>query len=291
MTDRSLASRLFDILIYSALVLFSISTIVPFLYILSVSFASAEEVLTRKFFLIPRTFSLDAYQYIFSSGTVARSLLITIYITVVGTAINLFLTALTAYPLARKELMGRKVMLLLITFTLLFSGGMIPTFLIVRNLHLLDSLWSLILPTAISAFILIILKNFFQQLPDGLEEAAKIDGCSDLRIFFSIVLPLSKPALATFSLFYAVGHWNSFFNAILYINDFNNWPIQVWMRQIVIMAQAGVGDSSAIEADRIPQSQTIKMAIIVVSMVPIMIVYPFLQKHFAKGVMLGSVKG
>ncbi|MFD0676553.1 MULTISPECIES: carbohydrate ABC transporter permease [unclassified Paenibacillus] len=291
MLYKSWGSKVFDYANYVALFLVALCTIIPFLYILSVSFATSQEVLTKKFILFPETFTLDAYIYIFSTGTVARSMLVTIFITVVGTLLNLLLTCLTAYPLARKELMGRRTMLLLVTFTLLFSGGMIPTFLVVKSMGLLDSVWSLILPTAISAFILIIIKNFFQQLPDGLEEAAKIDGCSDIRILFNIVLPLSLPAIATFSLFYAVGHWNAFFNAVLYINDHTKWPIQVWMRQIVILAQAGVGDSSAMAGEAVPQSQTIKMAIIVVSTLPIMLVYPFLQKHFAQGVLMGSVKG
>jgi putative aldouronate transport system permease protein len=287
---KSFGSKVFDYLNYAALLIIAILTILPFLYILSVSFATSREVLTKKFILFPTTFSLDAYAYIFSTGTIMRSLFVTIFITVVGTLLNLLLTCLTAYPLARKELMGRRTMMLMVTFTLLFSGGMIPTFLVVKSMGLLDSVWSLILPTAVSAFILIVIRNFFQQLPDGLEEAAKIDGCSDIRILFSIVLPLSLPALATFSLFYAVGHWNAFFNAVLYINDHTKWPIQVWMRQIVILAQSGVGDSS-IAGDAAPQSQTIKMAVIVVSTLPIMLVYPFLQKHFAQGVLMGSVKG
>ena len=291
MLYKSFGSRVFDFVNYAALFVIALATVIPFLYILSVSFATSQEVLTKKFILFPETFTLDAYVYIFSTGTVARSMLVTVFITVVGTLVNLLLTCLTAYPLARKELMGRRTMLLLGTFTLLFSGGMIPTFLVVKSLGLLDSVWSLILPTAISAFILIIIKNFFQQLPDGLEEAAKIDGCSDIRILFTIVLPLSLPAIATFSLFYAVGHWNAFFNAVLYINDHTKWPIQVWMRQIVILAQAGVGDSSGMAGEAVPQTQTVKMAIIVISTLPIMLVYPFLQKHFAQGVLMGSVKG
>ncbi|MFD2116614.1 carbohydrate ABC transporter permease [Paenibacillus yanchengensis] len=291
MSDRSKSSRIFDYVNYSLLFIISMCALLPFLYILAVSFATNKEVLETKLLLFPTTFSLEAYRYLFSSATIIRSIFVTIYITLIGTSVNLLLTVLMAYPLARKELMGRKIILLGVTFTLLFSGGMIPTFLVVKELQLLDSIWSLILPTAISAFILIIVKNFFQQLPESLEEAAKMDGCSDLRILFQIVLPLSMPVLATFGLFYAVGHWNSFFNAILYINDYAKWPIQVWMRQIVILSQSGVGDSSQMDASQIPHAQTIKMATIVVSTLPIMLVYPFLQKHFAKGALMGSVKG
>ena len=197
-----------------------------------------------------------------------------------------------AYPLSRKDLDGRRIILLGVVFSMLFSGGMIPTFLVVKALGMINSYWSLLLPQAINAFNLIVLKNFFQQLPEGIEEAAKIDGCNELRILWQIVLPLSLPAIATFTLFYAVNHWNSFFQAILYINDNYKWPIQVWLRQIVILSQGGIGDSETFDENYIvPPSQVIKMAIIVISTVPIMCVYPFLQKHFAKGVLIGSVKG
>lgn len=290
--DRSFGSRLFDALNYGFLFMFSLLCIIPFIYIVAGSFTASEELLRRGFILFPTQFSLDGYRYIFSTSTILWSLGITIYITVVGTLVNLALTSLFAYPLARRDLEGRRPVMLMIIFSMLFSGGMIPTFLIVKSLGLLNSTWSLIIPGAISAFNLIILKNFFQQLPDGLEEAAAIDGCSDPGILFRIVLPLSLPALATFGLFYAVGHWNTFFSAIIYINDSEKWPIQVWLRQIVILAQGGIGDSSGFEEEFImPPPQVIKMAVIVVSTVPILIVYPFLQKHFAKGVLLGSVKG
>jgi putative aldouronate transport system permease protein len=210
-----------------------------------------------------------------------------------GTLINIVMTCLMAYPLARKDLDYRMPIQLMVIFTMLFSGGMIPTFLVVKQLGLIDSYWSLLLPGAISAFNLIIMRNFFQQLPDGLEESAKIDGCSDPGILFRIVIPLSLPAIATFSLFYAVGHWNTFFNAVLYINDSTKWPIQVLLRQIVIMSEGGgLGDSTALDASFVkPPEQSVKMAVIVISTLPILMVYPFLQKHFAKGVLLGSVKG
>jgi putative aldouronate transport system permease protein len=157
---------------------------------------------------------------------------------------------------------------------------------------MLNTYWSVLIPGAISAFNLIILKNFFQQLPDGLEESAKIDGCNDLQVLIRIVLPLSLPAMATFTLFYAVGHWNTFFNAVLYLDDSHKWPIQVWLRQIVILSQGGVGDSQNFDENFVPPpAEIIKMAVIVISTVPILLVYPFLQKHFTKGVLLGSVKG
>jgi putative aldouronate transport system permease protein len=216
-------------------------------------------------------------------------MLVSIYITVVGTFINLLFTSLMAYPLAKTQLRGRQIILLGVLFTMLFGGGMIPTYFVVKALHLTNSLWALMIPSAISAFNLIVLKNFFQNIPDGLEDSARIDGCNDVGVLFRIVLPLSLPAMATFGLFYAVGHWNQFFNAILYINDNRMWPIQVLLREIVILAQSSIGDTTIDSADI--QPLTIRMAVIVFATIPILMVYPFLQKHFAKGVMLGSVKG
>ncbi|MCR8633283.1 carbohydrate ABC transporter permease [Paenibacillus radicis (ex Xue et al. 2023)] len=290
--DRSWGSRLFDAFNYVFLSLFALATILPFIYVLAGSLTAPEEMIMKKFVLFPTQFSLEGYRYIFSSNVILKSLCVTVFITIAGTLINLLFTCLMAYPLSRKDLDGRKPLMLMVIFSMLFSGGMIPTFLVVKTLGLLDSYWALLLPGAISAFNLIVLKNFFQQMPEGMEEAAKIDGCNDLRILWQIVIPLSLPAIATFSLFYAVGHWNSFFSAVLYINDNGMWPVQVWLRQIVILAQGGIGDSTAFDQNYIvPPAQIIKMAVIVISTLPILCVYPFLQKHFAKGAMIGSVKG
>ncbi|MEC0265742.1 carbohydrate ABC transporter permease [Paenibacillus anseongense] len=292
MINKSIGSRIFDGFNYTFLTLFALVTLLPFIYIISVSFAEPEEVLRRGFILFPTSFSLEGYRYIFSTQTIVNSLFVTIGITVVGTFINLLFTSLLAYPLSRQDFEGRKLFMMLIVFTMLFHGGILPTFLVVKALGMLNSYWSLLIPNAISAFNLIVVVSFFRQLPEGLEEAAKIDGCSDVGLLFRIVLPLSAPVLATFALFYAVGHWNTFFNAIMYINDSKMWPIQVWLRQIVILSQGGIGDSTQFDQNYIaPPSQIIKMAVIVISTVPILLVYPFLQKHFAKGVMIGSVKG
>ncbi|ANY75747.1 carbohydrate ABC transporter permease [Paenibacillus ihbetae] len=287
--DQTWGNRLFDIINHSILFIVAIVCVLPFVYVLAVSFASPAEVAKGGLILWPKEWSLVSYQYIFSSDTLPRSLLVSIYITVVGTLINLAFTSLMAYPLSKPHLRGRNPILLGVLITMLFSGGMIPTYFVVNGLNLTNTLWSLMIPNAISAFNLIVLKNFFQQIPDGLEDSAKIDGCNDLGVLIRIVLPLSLPAMATFGLFYAVAHWNTFFNAILYINDNEKWPIQVLLREIVILAQSRVGDSSFDEMD--VQPLTIRMAVIVFATVPILLVYPFLQKHFAKGVMLGSVKG
>lgn len=194
-----------------------------------------------------------------------------------------------AYGLSRKYLHGRGIINFLIVFTMLFAGGMIPTFLVVKSLHLIDSLWSLILPVAINAFNLIIMRNFFQALPDSLEESAKMDGCTDIGVFFRIMLPLSLPSIATISLFYAVTYWNTYQNALIYLNDSSKWPIQVLLRQIVIVSSGMNADAGAV--DVVPPAQSIKMAVIIVATIPMLIVYPFIQKYFVKGALVGAVKG
>lgn len=291
-TYRTVSGTVFDVMNYFFLGLFAVAAVLPFIYVISGSFATDAELTKRAVFLIPETFSIAAYEFIFSTNTIMKSIGVSMYVTVFGTVVNLFFTVTMAYPLARRGLMGRNTVLNLVVFSMLFGGGMIPTYLVIRELSLLDSYWALILPGAISAFNLIIVKNFFQELPPGLEEAAKIDGCTELGLLWRIVLPLSKPVLATFTLFYAVGHWNDFFAALLYINDPGKWPLQVLLRQIVLLSQAAAGDLNAMDPNFVkPPDQSIKMAVIVVGTVPILLVYPFLQKHFAKGVLIGSIKG
>lgn len=289
---RSVSGSIFDVSNYLFLGLFSIAAVLPFIYVIAGSFASDAEITSRAVFLIPERFTTAAYTFILSTDTIVRSIGVSIYITTLGTLVNLFFTVTMAYALSKRHLMGRNTVLNLVIFSMLFGGGMIPTYLVVRELQLLDTYWALMLPGAISAFNLIIVKNFFQELPVELEEAAKIDGCTDLGLLWRIVLPLSMPVLATFTLFYAVGHWNNFFSALLYMNDPAKWPLQVLLRQIVLLSQVAAGDVNAMDPNYVaPPDQSIKMAVIVVGTVPILLVYPFLQKHFAKGVLLGSVKG
>ncbi|MBU5348405.1 carbohydrate ABC transporter permease [Paenibacillus lautus] len=289
---KSAAGVTFDAANYIVLSLFGLAAVLPFVYVIAGSFASDAELTSRAVFFIPKTFTLNAYKFIFSTDTIMRSIGVSVYITVIGTLVNLFFTVTMAYSLAKRGLYGRNLVLNLVIFSMLFGGGMIPTYLIVKELNLLDSLWALMLPGAISAFNLIIVKNFFQEIPKEIEEAGRIDGCSELGLLGRIVLPLSMPVLATFTLFYAVGHWNDFFAALLYINDPEKWPLQVMLRQIVLLSQAAAGDLNSMDPNFVqPPDQSIKMAVIVVGTVPILCVYPFLQKHFAKGVLLGSVKG
>ncbi|SDC24133.1 putative aldouronate transport system permease protein [Paenibacillus sp. UNCCL117] len=289
---RTLGGTVFDTANYIVLSLFALASILPFIFVISGSFASDAELTKRAVFLIPETFTLDAYKFVFSTDTITRSILVSVFVTVVGTLVNLCFTVTMAYALARRSLMGRNLVLNLVIFSMLFGGGMVPTYLVIRELGLLDTYGALMLPGAINAFNLIIVKNFFQELPPELEEAARIDGCSELGLLWKIVLPLSKPVLATFTLFYAVGHWNDFFGALLYINDPSKWPLQVMLRQIVLLSHAAAGDLTAMDPNFVqPPEQSVKMAVIVVGTLPILLVYPFLQKHFAKGVLIGSVKG
>jgi putative aldouronate transport system permease protein len=262
------------------------------MHVLMGSFATVEELSKKPFILIPTQFSFNAYSYILSTDTIFRALGVSIGVTLVGTAISMMLTCLMAYGLTRRDMDGRRIINFLILFTMLFQGGLIPTFLIVKAMGLLDSYFSLIIPTAINAFNLIIMRSFFQNIPDGLEESAKIDGCNDFGILFKIVVPLSMPAIATISLFYAVNYWNTYFNAVMYMNDAGKWPIQVLLRQIVILASGFSADTSAFNDGYVrPPEQSVKMAVIIVSTLPILIVYPFLQKYFAKGALVGSIKG
>nr|WP_216855900.1 carbohydrate ABC transporter permease [Paenibacillus qinlingensis] len=285
-----MAGRMFGIINYLLLTIIGLVTIIPFVHVVAGSFTTSAEMAAKKFVLIPTDWSIEAYRFIFSTNTIFKAMAVSIGTTFIGTMISMFITALMAYGLARRDVDGRKVIMFLVVFTMLFHGGLIPTFLVVKELGMIDTYSALILPTAISAFNLIILKNFFQNIPEGLEESAKIDGCSDFGILFRIVLPLSMPAIATISLFYAVTYWNTYMSAILYINESAKWPIQVLLRQIVVLA-SGMDVSSDLDSVAPPPAQSIKMAVIVVATLPILLVYPFLQKHFAKGAMIGSIKG
>jgi putative aldouronate transport system permease protein len=227
---------------------------------------------------------------VFKEGSIFQSMRNSIYITVVGTLINMIMTMFAAYPLSKPRLRGRKILLFLIAFTMWFSGGLIPSYLLVKQLKLIDTFWALMIPGAISTYNMILLKTFFQSIPSSLEESAQIDGCNDIVILFKIILPLALPALATISLFYAVGHWNNFFSALIYINKSTMYPLQVKLRQIITLNR--VEDFNNIVEDQVQIVQeTIKAASIVISTIPIIIVYPFLQKYFVKGVMIGSIKG
>ena len=287
---RSVGDIIANVIIYILLTLIAVIMVIPFIYVIAASFATEAEIQTRPIFFIPDSPTLDAYARIFDMndmGTrVFHSLLISVCVTAIGTFINLFFTTTMAYGLSRSNLIGKKPLLNMVLFTMVFGGGMIPLFLVVKGLGMYDTYAALILPGAISAYNMIIVRNFFMELPRELEEAASIDGCSDIGIFIKIALPLSLPCLATFGLFYAVGHWNNYFGALLYLEDSTKFPFQLVLRNIVMQPAETQTDPNAL----IPED-TLKMAVIVIGTVPILIVYPFLQKHFAAGVMVGAVKG
>ncbi|MBE1443103.1 carbohydrate ABC transporter permease [Paenibacillus sp. OAS669] len=287
----SFGEKLFGVANHIVLAIIALAMLLPLLYIVAGSFASDLEIGSRSFFLIPHDVTINAYKYVFKDNALPRSLLVSVFVTVGGTLVNLFFTFTMAYALSRRNMIGRSFFVKMVVFTMMFSGGIIPTFLVVKNLGLLNSYWAVMLPTAINAFNLIVVKSFFEEIPNELIESARIDGSTDIGVLWRIVLPLSKPVIATFALFYAVAHWNDFFNALIYLTDAKKWPMQVLLRQIVLLATGALDNSVQDPTYVKPPDQSIKMAVIVVGTLPILLVYPFLQKHFAKGVLLGAVKG
>lgn len=287
--NSSVAEKSFDVFNIIFLVFFALLCLIPFVNIIATSFATPAEITMSTFILWPKTFTLDAYRYILSTPTIFRSIGVSLFVTITGTFLSMVATSFMAYALSRKYLHGRRLVNFFIVFTMLFSGGMIPSFLVVNNLGLIDSLWSLILPSLVSAYNMIIMRNFFQGIPDSLEESAKMDGSSNMGVFFRIILPLSLPSIATISLFYAVNYWNTYQSAILYIHSPENWPVQVLLRQIVLVSSGMNADATIV--DVVPPAQSVKMAVIVIATLPMLIAYPFVQKYFVKGAMIGSVKG
>jgi putative aldouronate transport system permease protein len=282
--------RLSDWIIYGIITFISLLCIMPLVYVLSISFTDPAAYQPFSFYVFPEKWSLDSYRYILSTSSFMNSLRSTVFITLVGTLFNLVFTLTFAYGLTKSHIPGFKFCHVMVIITLFFNAGTIPTFLVVRNLHLLNSLWALIFSALTSAWDIVVVRSFFMSLPASLEESAKLDGCNDLDVFFRIVLPLSMPVIATFTLFFAVRHWNTYFNALIYISDTKKWTLQLMVKQLVIDSDAsGIGQS--VGTDTAPPQETMRMASVVLSMLPIMCVYPFLQKHFSKGVMLGSIKG
>ncbi|OCT11738.1 ABC transporter permease [Paenibacillus pectinilyticus] len=289
MINMTFGEKVWQAAVYTILIVLSLLCFLPFLYVVAVSVTSESEVLRRGIVIIPESFTFVAYKEVFISHGIGQAYKITLFRTIVGTALNVMFTIMAAYPLSKKYLPGRSIFLIFIVFTMMFGGGLIPTYLLIRSLGLLNSPWVLIIPTLISAFNLVIIKGFFEQLPAEIEESARVDGASELQSLWSIILPLSMPVLATVSLFYAVGHWNSYFDAIVYLNDANLMPLQVVLRNILLNVSIQSSESMANSAT--VSKFAVQMAAVIVTTVPILIVYPFMQKHFAKGVLMGSIKG
>jgi putative aldouronate transport system permease protein len=263
----------------------------PFVYVISVSFSSYHDVIGGGLILFPKHPTLDAYASIFRGNIVTTALLISGGLTLVGTLVNMFMTVTMAYGLTRPSVIGSRVILALVLFTLLFTAGIIPNYLLVKQLGMINPFPSLILPGAISAFNLVIVRQFFMNLPPELLESARIDGANDGWILLRIILPLSKPVLAVIALFYGVAHWNDFFAATLYLDDSTKWPIHLVLRQYVLQGSVLAGSVTPDPNTPAPPAQTIQMAVVVIATVPILIVYPFLQRYFTRGVLSGAIKG
>jgi putative aldouronate transport system permease protein len=266
----------------------TIAALFPLFYVLAISFSTEQEYLTRGFYVIPERFTLDGYLYLMTHPGFKSAFRNAVIISTVGTLINMTLTTLMAYGLSKTWLKGRGFLNFIVVFTMLFSGGMIPTYLVVNSLGLINSFWALWLSSAIIAFNLVVMRSFFRSVPVELEESARIDGSGEWRLLATIIIPLSMPAIATFTLFYLVNNWNTYFSAILYLNDNKLMPLQVFLRQMLIENDPSISNASSVLYRYTPAA---KMAAIIITAAPLLIAYPFFQKHFNKGVLLGSVKG
>lgn len=262
----------------------------PLVYVLSMSISDPLAAARREVWLLPKGFSVSSYQIIFENQQVWRSYYNTIYYTVFGTIINVVMTIILAYPLSRRNFFLRNPISIMVTFTMFFGGGLVPSFILINQLGLYNTRWAILIPSAISAYNMIIAKTFFQSIPESLVESAKLDGASDLRILFSIVFPLSMPIISVLVLYYAVGHWNSYFPALLYLNDADLQPLQLYLRRILIENTGELSGDMAISVDKSLAAMQLKYSIIIVSTLPILCIYPFLQKYFVKGVMIGAIK-
>ena len=287
--------RIFGAVVFVIVTLLMLIVLYPLVYVLSCSVSSPTAVGAGEVVLLPKGFTLMGYRRVFQEPDILLGYNNTLFYTIIGTAINLFVTVPAGYMLSKKEVPGRNLFMFLFMFTMYFSGGMIPSFLLVKSLHLYDTRAVLVILGAFSTYNCIICRTFFAALPHELEEAAAIDGCSTVRTFIQIVLPLSQALLGVMVLYFAVGHWNSYFNAMIYVNNEKYKPLQLILRRILILEQAssnmmeGGGDEYA--AEQFKLMELIKYAVIVVSSLPVLVLYPFLQKYFAQGVMIGSIKG
>lgn len=288
------SDRVFTVINYAMLSIFLIVVLYPLIYVVSASFSSSSAVLSGKVWLWPVEPTLEGYRAVFKNTMVAKGFMNTLFYTLAGTVINLILSVMAAYPLSRKDFRGRSVFMLLFVFTMLFNGGLIPTYLLVKDLGMIDTIWSMLIPGALSVWNVIIMRTYFQTtIPQELLEASQLDGCTDFRFLWRIVLPLSGPILAVIALFYAVGHWNQYFNAMIYLKSADLYPLQLVLRDILVQNEVNIemlGDAKTAAA-RQGLRELLKYSLIVVTSVPLLIVYPFLQKFFVKGVMIGSLKG
>jgi len=280
---------------YTILILFSITVMYPIVYVIASSLSSGVAVSTGQVVIWPVDLSFDGYVAVFHHKRILSGYLNTIFYTVLGTFINVSITMIAAYPLARRDMQWKKFYMFLFTFTMFFGGGLIPTYILITQIHMINTIWAVLIPGALNVYNMILARTFIMNsIPNELLDSAQIDGCSDIRYFFSIVLPLSRAVMAVITLFYAVSHWNSYFDAMMYLNNPDLHPLQLILRQILINSQIVSNDfqgGADIYGDKIYLENVLKYALIVVSSVPIIALYPFIQKYFVKGVMIGSLKG
>ena len=283
----------FDGLIYLFLLLFFIIVAYPILYVLALSFSSREAVLNNEVYIIPVGFNFDNYKLVLKHEFLPKAFLNSVFYTVFGTLYSMILTILGAYALSRKNYFGRDFIMFLIAFTMMFGGGMIPSYMLIKNLGLLNTRLALIIPFAVSQYNLIVMRTYMQQIPSAIEESAKLDGANDFVILFRIFVPMSKPVIATITLFYAAGQWNDFFSGLIYLDDKNKFPLQLVIRDLLITQNDATLNQGLAAQQGMPSLTPggFRAAIVVVTVLPLLVVYPFIQKYFVKGVMLGSIKG
>ncbi|KHL91954.1 MULTISPECIES: carbohydrate ABC transporter permease [Paenibacillus] len=291
MTKRTKGDRLLDIFVYLFLITLGVMMLLPLVNVLSKSVSEEWAITSGKVGILPVGFQLDTLREVISSSMFIRAFCVSVGVTVVGTLISILMTALTAYPLSKRNLPGISFFMVLFIFTMLFSGGLIPNYLLMRQLHLINNLWVLILPGMISVFNMLVIKSYYESLPEALEESARIDGAKTYTILFRIILPLSMPVIATIALFYAVGYWNDYFGPMIYINDTALKTLQLYLQDVVMDASAANAVNKSVDDLMNMSPEGIRAATVVASTVPILFVYPFLQKYFIKGVLIGSVKG
>ncbi|MCB0135382.1 MAG: carbohydrate ABC transporter permease [Caldilineaceae bacterium] len=290
---ESIGDRIFLFFVYLFLLFVLLIVLYPLIYVVSSSFSSPTAVSSGKVWLYPVDFSLRGYQVAFSNPQIITGYANSLYYTIFGTLISVMLTVLVAYPLSRRTLFGRDAIMIFIVFTMIFYGGLIPTYMVVKNLGMIDTRWALLIPQAIAAWQVIIARTFFQvSIPEELAEAAELDGCSDLRFLWSVVLPLSKPILAVLVLMYAVGQWNAYFDALLYLKSADLHSLQLVLRSSLILNTTTSGSMEAsVMVERQQMADLLKYSLIVVGSLPVLLIYPFAQRYFVKGMLIGSVKG
>ncbi|MBA2940467.1 carbohydrate ABC transporter permease [Paenibacillus sp. CGMCC 1.16610] len=291
MHKKTIGDRSLDFFIYLVLIICGLATLLPLANILSKAISDESAVVSGKVGIIPIGFQLDTMKYVVSSSQFLHSIGISLLITIVGTFLAILITALTAYPLSKRHLPGISFIMLLFIFTMMFNGGIIPNYLLMKQLHLINNLWSIMLPALISVFNMLVIKSYYESLPEALEESAKMDGARNFTILFRIIIPLSVPVIATIALFYAVYFWNDYFHPMLYINDAGLKPLQLYLRDIVMDADSSSAMNKSVDDMMNVSPEGIRAATVIASIIPMLLVYPYLQKHFVKGVLIGSVKG